>query len=102
MSKTSSSISFGDGQWMPFDEYAEKSRDFIQSVSTGSITQLLDIWIDKNTRQELREELGYQDIYPSAFRHCFKLPDTDDVDVLTKIGFELTKVPTRTERVSHF
>lgn len=102
MSTTSRSISFGDGQWMPFDEYAEKSREFIQSVSTGSLTQLLDIWIDKNSRQELREELGDQDIYPSAFRHYFDLPDTDDVDVLAKIGFELTQVPTRRDRVERF
>ncbi len=87
---------------MPFDEYAEKSREFIQSVSTGSLTQLLDIWIDKNSRQELREELGDQDIYPSAFRHYFDLPDTDDVDVLAKIGFELTQVPTRRDRVERF
>ncbi len=102
MSSTSRSISFGDGQWMPFDEYAEKSREFIQSVSTGSMSQLLDIWIDKNSRQELREELGDQDIYPSAFRHYFDLPDTDDVDVLAKIGFELTQVPTRSDRVARF
>jgi len=63
---------------------------------------LLDIWIDKKSRQELREELGDQDIYPSAFKHYFELPDTDDVDVLAKIGFELTQVPTRRDRVARF
>ena len=102
MSETSRSISFGDGQWMPFDEYAEKSREFIQSVSTGSLSQLLEIWIDKNSRQELREELGDQDIYPSAFRYYFDLPDVDDVDVLAKIGFQLHQIPTRSDRVMRF
>ena len=102
MSRTNRSISFGDGQWMPFDEYAEKSREFILNVSTSNIGQLLSIWIDKKSRKELREELGDHDIYPSAFRHYFELPDTDDADILAKIGFELCRVPTRTERVARF
>ena len=102
MSTTNRSISFGDGQWMLFDEYAEKSREFIQSVSTNDIGQLLAIWIDKKSRRELREELGDQDIYPSAFRHYLELPDTDDVDILAKIGFDLFQVPTRGGRVARF
>ena len=102
MSRTNRSISFGDGQWMPFEEYAEKSKEFIQSVSKKDVSQLLDIWIDKKTRKELREELGDQDIYPSAFRKYMELPDTDDVDILAKIGFDYTRVPTRQERVGRF
>lgn len=102
MSTTSRAISFGDGQWMPFEEYAEKSREFIQTVSGKDISQLLAIWIDKNSRKELREELGEQDIYTSAFRHYLELPDTDDVDILAKIGFDLFQVPTRNDRVARF
>ncbi len=102
MSTTNRSISFGDGKWMPFDEYAEKSREFILNISTNDISQLLTIWIDKNSRKELREELGDQDIYTSAFRHYMELPDTDDVDILAKIGFDITRVPTRTDRVNRF
>ncbi|MCD0458671.1 DEAD/DEAH box helicase family protein [Roseiconus lacunae] len=102
MSTTNRSISFGDGQWMAFEEYAEKSKEFIQSVSSKDLGQLLSIWIDKKSRKELREELGDQDIYTSAFRHYMDLPDTDDVDILAKIGFDLFQVPTRGERVARF
>jgi type I restriction enzyme R subunit len=102
MSTTSRSISFGDGQWMPFEEYAEKSKEFIQSVSSKDLNQLLAIWIDKNSRKELREELGDHDIYTSAFRHYLDLPETDDVDILAKIGFDLFQVPTRLDRVARF
>lgn len=102
MSMTSRSISFGDGQWMPFEEYAEKSKEFIQSVSSKDLGQLLSLWIDKKSRKELREELGDQDIYTSAFRHYLDLPDTDDVDILAKIGFDLFQVPTRNDRVARF
>ena len=102
MSTTNRSISFGDGNWMPFEEYAEKSKEFIQTVSSKDIGQLLSIWIDKKSRKELREELGEQDIYTSAFRHYLELPDTDDVDILAKIGFDYTGVPTRQDRVNRF
>ncbi|REJ90693.1 MAG: hypothetical protein DWQ35_15955 [Planctomycetota bacterium] len=102
MSTTNRSISFGDGQWMPFEEYAAKSKEFIQTVSSRDISQLLAIWIDKKSRKELREELGDQDIYTSAFRHYLELPDTDDVDILAKIGFDLFQVPTRNDRVARF
>lgn len=102
MSTTNRSISFGDGQWMPFEDYAAKSKGFIQSVSSKDLSQLLAIWIDKKSRKELREELGDQDIYTSAFRHYLDLPDTDDVDILAKIGFDLFQVPTRSDRVARF
>lgn len=102
MSTTNRSISFGDGQWMPFEEYAAKSKEFIQTVSSKDLSQLLAIWIDKKSRKELREELGDQDIYTSAFRHYLDLPDTDDVDILAKIGFDLFQVPTRNDRVARF
>ncbi|HUG67210.1 MAG TPA: type I restriction-modification enzyme R subunit C-terminal domain-containing protein [Pirellulaceae bacterium] len=102
MSTTNRSISFGDGQWMPFEEYAAKSKEFIQTVSSKDLSQLLAIWIDKKSRKELREELGDQDIYTSAFRHYLDLPNTDDVDILAKVGFDLFQVPTRGDRVARF
>ena len=72
------------------------------SVSTKNLDELLAIWIDKKSRQELREELRDHDIYPSAFRHYLDLPHTDDVDILAKIGFDLVRVPTRPQRVDRF
>ncbi|TWU34904.1 DEAD/DEAH box helicase family protein [Novipirellula artificiosorum] len=95
-------VCLADGRKIPFEDYTEQSREFLLGVSSKSIDQLLEIWIDKKSRQELREDLRDQDIYPAAFRHYLDLPDTDDVDILSKIGFELPQVPTRPERVARF
>jgi len=102
ISATNRYVCLADGRKIPFEEYTEKSREFILNVSAKNIDELLTIWIDKKSRQELREELRDHDIYPSAFRHYLDLPNTDDVDILAKIGFELTRVPTRPQRVDRF
>lgn len=93
-------VCLADGTKVPFEEYAEKSREFILDVSHKGLDQLLRIWTDKKSREELREELRDRDIYPSAFRHYLDLPDADDVDILAKIGFELPRVPTRADRAN--
>jgi type I restriction enzyme R subunit len=100
ISSTNRYVCLADGRKIPFEEYAEQSREFILNVSTKRLDELLRIWIDKNSRRELREELREQDIYPSAFRHYLQLPDTDDVDILAKIGFRLVQVPTRDDRAN--
>ena len=102
ISETHRYICLADGRRIPFEEYAEQSRELILDLSTKSINDLLGLWIDKKSRQELREELRDHDIYPSAFRHYLELIETDDVDILAKIGFELTRVPTRSQRVERF
>ena len=91
-------VCLADGTKVPFEEYAEKSREFILDVSNKGVDELLRIWTDKKSREELREELRDRDIYPSAFRHYLDLPDADDVDVLAKIGFQLPRVPNRADR----
>ena len=95
-------VCLADGRKIPFTEYTERSKEFILSVSTRNMGELLTLWIDKNSRRELREELRDHDIYPSAFRHYLDLHETDDVDILTKIGFDLARVPTRPQRVDRF
>lgn len=100
VSATKRYVCFADGRKVPFDEYTEQSREFILGVSNKGLDELLRIWIDKKSRQELREEMRENDIYPSAFRHYFELPDTDDVDILAKIGFQLPRVPTRNDRAN--
>jgi type I restriction enzyme R subunit len=102
ISATNRFVCLADGSKIPFEEYTEQSREFILNVSTRRLDELLAIWIDKKSRQELREELRDQDIYPSAFRHYLDLPHTDDVDILAKIGFEMARVPTRPQRVDRF
>ncbi len=99
ISATDRYVCLADGRKIPFDEYTEQSREFILDVSTKNLDDLLNIWIDKRSRQELREELRDRDIYPSAFRHFLELPETDDVDILAKVGFQLPRVPDRRQRV---
>ena len=102
ISKTDRYVCLADGRKIPFEDYTEQSKEVIQTVSTQNLEELLDIWIDKKSRQELREELRDNDIYPSAFRHYLDLHDTDDVDILAKVGFDLVRVPTRPQRVDRF
>ncbi|RJQ65144.1 MAG: hypothetical protein C4519_28845 [Desulfobacteraceae bacterium] len=102
ISATNRYVCLADGRRIPFEEYTEQSREFILDVSAKSLGELLAIWIDKQSRRELREELRDNDIYPAAFKHYLDLPHTDDVDILAKIGFDLVRVPTRPQRVDRF
>lgn len=100
ISTTNRYVCLADGRKLPFEEYTEQSREFILDISHKGLDELLRIWIDKSSRHELREALRDRDIYPSAFRHYLDLPDTDDVDILAKIGFQLPRVPTRADRTN--
>lgn len=91
-------VCLADGQKIQFDEYCEKSKEVVRSISTANIEQLLRLWIDKKTRQEMRDELKDRDIYVQALRHYFELDDADDVDILAKVGFDLADVPMRGDR----
>lgn len=102
ISTTNRYVCLADGRKIPFEEYAEQSREHILDVASRSLDSLLAIWIDKRSRQELREDLRDHDIYPSAFKHYLGLESTDDVDVLAKVGFNLVRVPTRHQRVERF
>jgi type I restriction enzyme R subunit len=99
ISATNRYVCLADGSKIPFEEYTERSKEFIRGNLTSDLDELLRIWIGKDSRQELREELRDHDIYPSAFRHYLDLLDADDVDILAKIGFDLVKVPSRHDRV---
>lgn len=93
-------VCLADGRKIPFEDYAAQSREFILDVSHRGLDELLRIWIDKSSRQELREALRDRDIYPAAFRHYLDLPEADDVDILAKIGFQLPRVPSRADRAN--
>jgi type I restriction enzyme R subunit len=93
-------VCLADGRKIPFEDYAAQSREFILDVSKRGLDELLRIWIDKSSRQELREALRDRDIYPAAFRHYLDLPEADDVDILAKIGFQLPRVPNRADRAN--
>jgi len=102
MSSTERYVCLADGQKIAFDEYMAKSKQVISDLSSLSIEQLLKLWVDPKTRQELRSELLDKDVFLSAFRHFFDMDATDDVDILSKVGFSLPLVPTRHDRVVRF
>ena len=95
-------VCLADGRKIPFDEYHEQSKDVIRGIVPGTSIDLLNLWIDKGNRQDLRTELKDRDIHVAAFRHFFDLDSTDDVDILTKVGFDLVRVPLRHDRVARF
>ena len=102
ISSTERHVCLADGRKIPFDEYEKQSREVIRSIAPANIDQLLEIWIDKNTRSDLRSELTDRDIHVAAFRHYLELDESDDVDILAKVGFELVRVPSRRDRVARF
>ncbi len=102
MSTSERFVCFADGMKTPFDEYRQQSREIIRGIASADIDELLKIWIDKTTRNDLRAELKDQDIYIAAFRHYFQLEAADDVDILSKVGFDLPRIPSRYDRVIRF
>lgn len=102
ISSTESYVCLADGRKLPFDEYRERSKEVIRKISPADIQTLLNLWIDKSTRRDLRMELKDNDIHVAAFRKYFDLDAADDVDILSKVGFDLVRVPMRTDRVVRF
>ena len=102
ISSTERYVCLADGRKIPYDEYQEQSRDVIRSIAPTNVDQLLDMWIDKSTRGDLRAELTDRDIHVAAFRHYLDLDGSDDVDILAKIGFGLVRIPSRHDRVVRF
>src|SRR5262249_32331228 len=102
ISSTQSFVCLADGQKIPFEEYREKSKEVIRSISPVDIGALLNLWIDRKTRSDLRAELKDRDVHIAAFRKYLDLDRADDVDILAKIGFDLVQVPMRSDRVMRF
>ncbi|MBE0542235.1 MAG: DEAD/DEAH box helicase family protein [Verrucomicrobia bacterium] len=95
-------VCLADGRKIPFDEYCEQSKQVIRKISPNDLQSLLDLWADKQTRSDVREELKSNDIHIAAFRHYFELDAADDVDILGKVGFTLPSIPMRHDRVTRF
>ena len=95
-------VCLADGRKIPFEEYRAQSREVIRGIASATHSDLLKLWIGKGTRKDLRAELKDRDVHVAAFRHFFDLDATDDVDILAKVGFDLVRVPARTDRVTRF
>src|SRR5262249_18518870 len=57
ISATKRFVCLADGRKIPFAEYTEQSTEHILDVASKSLDSLLAIWIDKKSRQELRDDL---------------------------------------------
>lgn len=90
-------VCLADGQRIAFEDYQQRAGDFIRAIATPA--ELLDLWADKMARNRVRAELADRDIHVAAFRHFFELEAADDVDVLSKVGFGVPRVPMRRDRV---
>jgi type I restriction enzyme R subunit len=95
-------VCLADGRKIPFDEYREQSKEIIRKISPADVQDLLNLWVPRETRNDVREELKSNDIHIAAFRHYLDLDAADDVDILAKIGFDLPTIPMRHDRVTHF
>lgn len=102
ISSTERYICLADGRRIPFDDYCEQSKEVVRAIAPSDIQTLLNLWVDQKTRQDVRAELKDHDVHISAFRKYFELDDADDVDILSKVGFELPRVPMRHDRVVRF
>ena len=87
-------VCLADGRKIPFDEYMDLAKKIILEGPATNLDQLLSIWTDKGTRQDLRNELKDEDIHVPAFRHFLDLDEVDDVDILARVGFDLNPTPT--------
>lgn len=95
-------VCLADGRKIPFDDYVQQSKAIIRKIAPSSVADLLKLWVDRSTRRDIRAELVDQDIHLAAFRHFLDLEETDDVDILSKVGFDLPRVPARHDRVVRF
>jgi type I restriction enzyme R subunit len=95
-------VCLADGRKIPFDEYCHQSREVIRRISPTNLQDLLNLWVPRETRNDVREELKSNDIHIAAFRHYFDLDAADDVDIIAKVGFDLPTIPMRHDRVTHF
>jgi type I restriction enzyme, R subunit len=102
LSRSQRYISFADGRRIPFEEYVEMARGVIQTGSSSRMDRLIKLWMKREKREDFRRQLKEEEIHVSAFSHWLELGDTDEVDILAKIGFDLGRVPTRRDRVNRF
>ena len=63
--------------------------------------ELYHLWGSKLTRSSLRTQLHNQYISIPVLSRYLRLTEADDVDILAKIGFQLSEIPTRAQRVEH-
>ncbi|UDQ77943.1 DEAD/DEAH box helicase family protein [Pectobacterium brasiliense] len=94
-------VHISDGRILGVIQYLDFTKTAIQQACHNDVDELYHLWSSKETRTSLRNQLHNQDISIPALRRYFQLTDSDDVDILAKIGFQLSEIPTRAQRVEN-
>ncbi|HZF10499.1 MAG TPA: DEAD/DEAH box helicase family protein [Thermoanaerobaculia bacterium] len=95
-------VCLASGRKVPFDVYLEHCQEVVRALAPASLPDLLRVWRHPVTRRDLRFALQEKDVHVAALRHLLELAETDDVDILAKLGFDLVRVPSRPDRVARF
>lgn len=91
-------VCLADGNKIPFEDYREQSKTAILNIAPAN--DLLTLWEETKTRNEIRDELLSQDIFTDAFRAVLHLEEADEVDILRQVSLDLSTIPMRRDRVS--
>jgi hypothetical protein len=62
-------VCLADGRKIPFDEYREQSKEIIRKISPSDLQTLLNLWADRQTRQDVRE-CGLRGLGVSMLKNC--------------------------------
>lgn len=96
---TGNEVHLADGRLLSVDEYLDLAQIAIQSACHNDMDELYQLWISKEARVSLRNQLQSQYVNIPVLSQYLHLSDSDEIDIIAKIGFQLTEIPTRAERV---
>ncbi|MEG7484426.1 DEAD/DEAH box helicase family protein [Citrobacter freundii] len=98
---TGNEVHLSDGRILSVTEYLDLTKTAIQHACHNNMDELYHLLGSKLTRSSLRTQLHNQYISIPVLSRYLRLTEADDVDILAKIGFQLSEIPTRAQRVEH-
>ncbi|WP_336936811.1 DEAD/DEAH box helicase family protein [Acinetobacter modestus] len=96
---TGNEVHMADGSSLSVAEYLDLAKIAILSVCHNDMDELYHLWINKEARISLRNQLQSQYVNIPVLTQYLHLSDSDEIDIIAKLGFQLTEIPTRAERV---
>lgn len=96
---TGNEVHMADGRLLSVAEYLDLAKIAILSACHNNMNELYHLWINKEARILLRNQLQSQYVNIPVLTQYLNLSDYDEIDIIAKIGFQLTEIPTRAERV---
>jgi len=96
---TGNEVHMADGRSLSVAEYLDLAKIAILSVCNNDMDELYHLWINKEARISLRTQLQSQYVNIPVLTQYLHLSNSDEIDIIAKLGFQLTEIPTRAERV---